>query len=463
MDRFTVYTRKAIPWEYPFGLASAVHFSIDKDGTVTPLNRNYGILFAEGVISENDTIIPLGIKRPRIFRADDGYIYVTGRRILSSGRRYEPDGDRLWCWKTADLIHFEPLGLVEPSFAEKYAPGDSIGIDEDTAQTAVRYWDPPVPRDDPGASEYVFPLAEGYGDPVIFPWDGKWYFIATNDNTDDIGLYVREADSVTALFAPGVTEHLILPYDPARELIQTFWAPEFHVISGELYILFAVSGEQWGPQCHIMKLKAGGHITDSESWHDPVKVVRKDGSPLSPGDISLDMTYIKAGRGSYVVWSYRENIGQPLDSGSMLYIASIDEKEPWRLTSEPVLLSRPLFGWENVEDTINNEGPYAYIRNGRIYLTYSGGAADSYTYAVGLITADVDADLLDVTSWSKSISPILSFYSVDEFGPGHNSFFTDETGALMIAYHAETDITEHLRCDMIRMVLFKEDGIPYFA
>ena len=32
----------------------------------------------------------------------------------------------------------------------------------------------------------------------------------------------------------------------------------------------------------------------------------------------------------------------------------------------------------------------------------------------------------------------------------------------MIAYHAETDIREHLRCDGIRRVHFREDNTPYF-
>ena len=32
----------------------------------------------------------------------------------------------------------------------------------------------------------------------------------------------------------------------------------------------------------------------------------------------------------------------------------------------------------------------------------------------------------------------------------------------MIAYHAETDIKDHLRCDAIRRVHFRKDGTPYF-
>ena len=122
----------------------------------------------------------------------------------------------------------------------------------------------------------------------------------------------------------------------------------------------------------------------------------------------------------------------------MLYIAEIDENRPWQLTSDPVLLSRPLYGWENVSGTINNEGPHGFVKDHRVYLGYSGGSANSYTYAVGLLTADDDADLLCVENWKKSETPVLSFYSVEgEYGPGHHSFYTDEQGELMIAYHAE--------------------------
>ena len=126
---------------------------------------------------------------------------------------------------------------------------------------------------------FRFPLAEGYGDPVVFPWQGKWYYISTNDNRDDIGLYVREASTVEALFAEGTQEHLILPFSAERGFEQTFWAPEFHVIGGELYILFAVSGHVWGPQCHLMKKKPDGEIIDADGWEDPVRIIRKDGKP----------------------------------------------------------------------------------------------------------------------------------------------------------------------------------------
>lgn len=310
---------------------------------------------------------------------------------------------------------------------------------------------------------FPFPLAKGYGDPVIFPWEGKWYFLGTNDNLDDIGIYIREADTVEGLFAENVEEHLILGLDPERGFVQTFWAPELHVIGGRLYILFAVSGKVWGPQCHLMRLKCGCSLIRADSWEAPVPVVRRDQSPLSLDGITLDMTYLRAGGRSYMVWSYRREIGTPMDTGSMLLIAAADEEKPWQLASEPVLLSRPLYGWENVSGTINNEGPHAFVKDGKVYLTYSGGAANGYTYALGLLTAEETADLTDVSVWKKNERPVLSFYSVaGEYGPGHNSFYVDEDNNLMIAYHGETALESNLRCDGIRRVHFDIEGEPVF-
>ena len=58
---------------------------------------------------------------------------------------------------------------------------------------------------------------------------------------------------------------------------------------------------------------------------------------------------------------------------------------------------------------------------------------------------------------------MVSFYYVEgEYGPGHNSFYTDEDGNLMIAYHGELSLEDQLRCDGIRRIHFGKDGRPVF-
>lgn len=513
-----VYTRPVDPDSYPEGLARSIHLAFEAPDTGRiPFHKDYGILFARGRISAKNTIIPAGIRNPGIFQDADGSFCICGERTREDGQPDETAAGKLLLWRTRDLIHFEPEVLLDAASLPAGRVSPSLAVPRPLAEAALCWWSPVVytgttlPESihaknlqeleavpalvhfsdgsvrekrvswDPASvcfdasglvsargtvsqQSFRFPLARGYGDPVIFRWENKWYYTSTNDNLDDIGLYVREADTLEDLFAENVTEHLILPFSPERGFEQTFWAPEFHVIGGELYILFAVSGHRWGPQCHMMKKKKDGRITDPDAWENPIRVVKKDGTPLADTAITLDMTFIRARSGSYLTWSYREHIGTPLDSGSMLFIAAIDEAEPWRLTSDPVLLTRPLLGWENVSGTINNEGPHAFQRDGIIYLTYSGGSANRYTYALGLLTADTDSNLLDLRSWTKRVTPVLTYRSVDgEYGPGHNSFFVNHDGDLMIAYHAETGLQEQLRCDGIRRVHFRPDGTPYFG
>ena len=311
---------------------------------------------------------------------------------------------------------------------------------------------------------YPFPLAKGYADPVILTHDGKYYYIATNDNKDDIGIYVREADTIQELFAPGFKESIILDVQEEQGFVQTFWAPEFHWIGDDLYILFAVSGKVWGPQCHLMRLKKGGNILSAQDWESPIRIKKKDGSYLSEDGITLDMTYFKADGVSCVVWSYRKGIGTPYDTGSMLYIATVDETNPTILTSEPVLLSRPLYGWENIQGTINNEGPYPLITEDTIYITYSGGAANGYTYAIGLLSIPRGSNYLDAAAWHKSSTPVLSYYSSDGvYGPGHNSFFRDYEGNTMIMYHGEKELVPlGTRCSAMHRMHFNRKGVPVF-
>ncbi len=528
-----VYIRRAETGVYPDGLARSIHFAVKRDGgAYEALNSGYGILFAQGTVTEQNTICPKCVSCPAVTARPDGTYAVTAKRVEEDGSEDQESRGKVLLWLTEDFIHFTECGLVDEK-ANAAAAGDKVSCGEDmpapdaleasvcrvpaaVCDRAAVYWgklfntqirlpdqvcvsdarelagvkaeavysdgstvEKPVDWELSGidlsregeytvkgqvrSPYYPFPLDTGWGDPVILPWEGKYYYIATNDNLDDVGFYVREADRPEELFAEGIEQHVILDYDEEREFIQTFWAPEFHVIGGRLYILFAVGPKEWGPQCHLMRLKEGGRITDPKSWEEPVKILKKDGTALCEKGISLDMTYIRGNERSYVVWSYREHIGSPLDTGSMLYIAEIDEKTPWILKSDPVLLSRPLYGWENTEGTINNEGPHAFVADGTVYLTYSGGAANGYTYVVGLLCADTSADLLELANWKKSQTPVLSFYSVEGvYGPGHNSFFADPDGNLMIAYHGETAIDKKLRCPGIHRVHFDLQGRPRF-
>ena len=74
------------------------------------------------------------------------------------------------------------------------------------------------------------------------------------------------------------------------------------------------------------------------------------------------------------------------------------------------------------------------------FLTVLSMAACNFTgacYCMGLLSADASADLLDPNSWKKTRYPVLqSDKKKVIYGPGHNSFFTDDKGNTIMAYHA---------------------------
>lgn len=136
----TVYTRPVDPNAYPAGLANAVHLAYQRPGQEKqPLNRNYGVLFPRGYVSEEDTIVPLGVVRPSIFAMEDGSIGILGHLVYESGESApRPEGD-CFLWKTKDLIRFEEIGPVD---GNDYPVSDTLAVNGAIAEAAIVYWSP---------------------------------------------------------------------------------------------------------------------------------------------------------------------------------------------------------------------------------------------------------------------------------------------------------------------------------
>jgi len=304
---------------------------------------------------------------------------------------------------------------------------------------------------------YEFSIAINRADPCISKWKGKYYFIATNDADDNHTLYMREADTIPGLV--DAKEVLILDCSTYEDIGGLLWAPEFHIIENDLYIFHgATSGEFFYEESHVMKLRREGNPMIAENWSRPQRVVKKDGTYLCEAGktISLDMTNFELNGEYYVVWSQREFL--PVDLGAWLYIAKVDPKEPWKLISEPVLISKPDYGWAN-NHVFVDEGPFVLMRDKKLFLTFASALIDA-TYVVGLLCADKGTNLLDPASWTKGNYPLLTSRSVPgEYGPGHNSYVIDDGGAVWNAYHARSRI-DGPRSSGLRRVHFDIDGYP---
>ncbi len=321
---------------------------------------------------------------------------------------------------------------------------------------------------------YEFPMAWHKADPAICRWQGRYYFISTNDLDGNHTLFIRCAGSIPGLVT--AQQVCILDTKTYPHLGNLLWAPEMHIIGGRLYIFHAGTPESFFcEQCHVMALKEGGDPLRAADWEMPRRVVKADGSMLCGEEgITLDMTVFSSAGKLYAVWSQRQF--KPVDLGAWLYIAEIDPEKPWQLLSEPQVLTIPEYGWEN-NHVFVVEGPFALYRGGRILLTYSGALVDS-TYVVGMLSMAEGADPLDPAVWTKENYPLLSSRSVEgEYGPGHNAYVTDEDGLVWNTYHARmgfrqtrqgsssevvpgSDVVFGPRSSGIRRVHFNAEGFP---
>lgn len=304
---------------------------------------------------------------------------------------------------------------------------------------------------------FAAPFAENRADPCCMYWNGKYYYIATNDADNNKTLYIRCADTLEGIM--DAQEVLILDTVTYPEIGGLLWAPEFHEIGGKLYLFHAAtSGEFFWEESRVMKLRDGGDPMCREDWSAPQLVVRKDGTPLCEAGkvISLDMTTFEYQGEIFAMWSQRQFL--PVDQGAWLYLARIDEREPWKLTSDPVCIAKPEYGWEN-NHTFVVEGPYALERDGQLMVTYSGAAVDA-TYAVGILKPEMGSDILNPANWRKGNYPLLSSRSAEgQYGTGHNAYLTDENGIVWNFYHARAGV-DAPRSSFARRVHFDVDGEP---
>ncbi|MBQ8161662.1 MAG: family 43 glycosylhydrolase [Clostridia bacterium] len=305
----------------------------------------------------------------------------------------------------------------------------------------------------------------GMSDPCVSLCRGK--YILSSSGTQDIHLRVAETPEGTFAAEPITIWRVALEGQKRHGT----WAAELHEIDGIPYLFTTVCpGGDW-TKVKACILRCHGDPWDTDAWEAPVFCRKMDGSILQEQGISLDMTYFRDAGRDYVMWSDRiihAETDPILPEPACIYIATVDPAAPWQLTSEPVCLARPAFGWDRYETEVD-EGPYLLRSpNGEdLYVTISGSSTNlGDIYNVGLMQSKTGRDLLDPAAWTLLPYPLLTKESVEgEYGPGHNNFVLDrDTGDILMVYHAvphdEAGRTLY-RQPGIRRLHWAKTGLPY--
>lgn len=303
------------------------------------------------------------------------------------------------------------------------------------------------------------PLIPQRADPHIFKHsDGYFYFTGSVPMYG--GIELRRATTIEGLVDAEPKMVWLKPETgPYSELI---WAPEIHFNQGAWYVYFAAAPTR--------------EIKDELFQHRMYAIKCSDANPVDGnwefcGQIDtgidtfcLDATTFTHNDVLYYVWAQK---GPGIRGNSNLYIAPM--KTPIEIQGEPIMLTKPEFDWETIGFWVN-EGPSVLKKNGKIFITYSGSATDE-NYAMGMIWADQNADLLDPASWTKSTKPVFQTdESVSMFGPGHNSFTKDEDDNDVLVYHSRTyteiegdPLWNPDRHAYVKQVMWDDNGMPVFG
>ncbi|WP_209366567.1 family 43 glycosylhydrolase [Sediminibacillus dalangtanensis] len=303
-------------------------------------------------------------------------------------------------------------------------------------------------------SSFVNPLIEQRADPYILKHtDGYYYFTGSYPLYDRIVL--RRAKTIEGLRT--AEETVIWRKHESGIMSEHIWAPEIHFIDGKWYMYFAAGDQEdiWAIRPYVLECSDANPLEGE--W------VEKGAINTDFQSFSLDATTFEHHGDRYLVWAQKVNN----DTISNLYIAKM--KNPWTIVGPQVLLATPEFEWEQQGFHVN-EGPAFLERNGKVFIAYSASATDD-RYAMGLLSAESDSDLLKKESWYKEKEPVFQSSEVTgEYGPGHNSFVVDDKGIDFIVYHARpykhitgNPLYDHNRHARVQQLFWEKDGKPYFG
>ncbi len=297
-------------------------------------------------------------------------------------------------------------------------------------------------------------------DPHVYKHtDGTYYMTASVPEYDLIEL--RCGKTLEEL-QNGLVKNVWYKHDKGDQS-QLIWAPEIHYVEGDFYIYYAASHTKEEHeydktfQHRMYAIKCTGQNPMEDDWEECGQIKTRQDS------FCLDATVLQTPKQNYYIWAQKE-IGA--NSNSNIYIAKM--LTPTKLDDKQVCISKPELDWE-IRGFKVNEGPSTLIKDGRVFLTTSGSATDE-NYCIGLLYADIDAELDEKSAWTKLDYPLMETdFDNNRFGPGHNSFTYDEEGNPLIVYHCRPErvgLDEALynpnRDMCIQKVHFDENNIMYF-
>lgn len=267
----------------------------------------------------------------------------------------------------------------------------------------------------------VGPSSSSSADPhVMRHTDGNYYYVATSPGWDRIEL--RKSPSLSGIGArtPVTVFTKSAACTGTKCYSKDIWAPEINYINGAWYIYFSGAGTD--DHHRIFAIRNTSADPTTGSWSAPIKIADTDDA------WAIDQTVASINGQLYMAWSDISG-GQP----QRIKIAKMSS--PTAIVGRGAIVSTPTYSWEQSGARVN-EAPAFLVRGTKVHMAISASGCWTDDYKLGLLTANLGADLTNPASWTKAANPILQKGN-GAFGPGHNSFTKSPDGKEdWVVYHA---------------------------
>jgi GH43 family beta-xylosidase len=281
---------------------------------------------------------------------------------------------------------------------------------------------------------FTNPLLPTGPDPWVEYKDGWYYYMNTTAKNLTVWKTRNVADLKSAQKKIVWTPPATGPYS------HDIWAPEIHFLRGKWYIYFAAdAGTNQTHRIWVIENASPDPLEGEWTFK---------GKLADPADKwAIDTSVFEDQGWLYAIWSGWQGDENGTQS---IYIARL--KNPWTVEGPRARISTPEYPWEKVGDIPPqlkkdnpphidvNEGPEILRHNNKLFLIYSASACWTDNYALGMLTADSGADLINPAAWKKSPRPVFQQSpEAHVYAPGHNGFFKSPDGKQdWIIYHANS-------------------------
>lgn len=288
--------------------------------------------------------------------------------------------------------------------------------------------------------------------------EGTYYFLSGHG--DKITLYVTRDPTTLSEAEP----HMVFDVRERTGLMH-IWHPYLSNIGGKWYIHF--SGDTGNTDDHQIYVLVNPADDPREGEFTMAGRVSTD-----PGNNWAIHSCVFEYRGElYMLWSGWES-RRVFAETQCIFIARM--ADPWTLSSERVMISRPLLEWErqwmspqgqrSAYPIYVNEAPWFFNSpDGKyVYIFYSASAMWTQFMTVGELSAFKGSDLLDPQSWMKKPEPVFSRNLADGvLGPGYPRILPSPDGTEHYLFYMAGS-TSHPNRRTVRMqpVGFTDDGRP---